>query len=74
MGRPDIVSGEDSLLTPAETAALFRVKPRTLNNWVRDGLLGRVQTPGGHNRYRESEVRSLLEGEPDGQQDANAGA
>jgi excisionase family DNA binding protein len=53
----------DSLLTPAEVAALFRVDPKTVTRWARAGKLTSLRTLGGHRRYRESEVRALLGGE-----------
>lgn len=54
---------DDRLLTPAEVAALFRVDPKTVNRWANTGSLPSVRTPGGHHRYYESVVRSLLGGE-----------
>lgn len=59
----------DPLLTPAEVAAIFRVDPRTVTRWARAGRISRVLTPGGHGRFRESEVRALLEGEIHGDGD-----
>lgn len=56
----------ERLLTPAEVAALFRVEPRTVGTWSRNGRLASVRTPGGHRRYRESEVRALLADEAEG--------
>ncbi len=56
--------GEDRLMTPAEVGALFRVDPKTVTRWAQAGKIGRIRTPGGHSRYRESEVRALLEGDP----------
>lgn len=53
----------DRLLTPAEVAAIFRVEPRTVNGWAKAGRLSRVLTPGGYSRFRESEVRALLQPE-----------
>jgi excisionase family DNA binding protein len=53
----------DALLTPAEVAVLFRVDPKTVTRWARAGKLTSLRTLGGHRRYRESEVRSLLGGE-----------
>lgn len=50
------------LLTPAEVAAMFRVDPKTVTRWAKDGRLSSIRTPGGHRRYEESEVRALLEG------------
>lgn len=61
------ISGEgmpepDRLLTPAEVAAMFRVDPKTVTRWARDGRLASIRTLGGHRRYRESEVLGLLNG------------
>jgi excisionase family DNA binding protein len=55
----------DRLLTPGEVAALFRVDPKTVTRWAAAGRIGSIRTPGGHRRFRESEVRALLEGEAD---------
>lgn len=52
----------EALLTPAEVAALFRVDPKTVTRWAKAGKLTSLRTLGGHRRYRESEVRSLLGG------------
>jgi len=53
----------DRLLTPGEVAALFRVDPKTETRWAAAGRISSIRTPGGHRRFRESEVRALLEGE-----------
>lgn len=52
----------DRLLTPGEVAALFRVDPKTVTRWAAAGRIGSIRTPGGHRRFRESEVKALLEG------------
>jgi excisionase family DNA binding protein len=49
------------LLTPAEVASLFRVDPKTVVRWAKAGKLTAIRTLGGHRRYRETEVRALLE-------------
>jgi len=54
------VSGQENLLTPAEVAALFRVDPKTVTRWAKAGKLTSIRTLGGHRRYKESEVRTLL--------------
>lgn len=54
----------EPLLTPAEVAALFRVDPKTVTRWAKAGKLSSIRTLGGHRRYRESEVRALLNGIP----------
>ena len=50
----------ETLLTPAEVASLFRVDPKTVTRWAKAGKLTAVSTLGGHRRYRQSEVQSLL--------------
>ncbi len=54
----------ETLLTPAEVAALFRVDPKTVTRWAKAGKLSSIRTLGGHRRYREAEVRALLGGIP----------
>ncbi|MEP6697765.1 MAG: BldC family transcriptional regulator [Pseudonocardiales bacterium] len=51
----------ESLLTPAEVATMFRVDPKTVTRWAKAGKLGSIRTLGGHRRYKESEVRALLD-------------
>lgn len=51
----------DPLLTPSEVATLFRVDPKTVTRWAKAGKLTSIRTLGGHRRYRETEVRSLLD-------------
>jgi excisionase family DNA binding protein len=55
---------EDRLLTPSEVASLFRVDPKTVTRWAAAGRISSIRTPGGHRRYRESEIRRLLESDP----------
>lgn len=47
-------------MTPGQVAALFNVNPKTVTRWAGAGLLGSVRTPGGHRRFRASEVFALL--------------
>jgi excisionase family DNA binding protein len=51
----------DTLLTPAEVAALFRVNPKTVTRWARAGKITAIRTLGGHRRFRSSEIRRCLE-------------
>lgn len=57
----DGVSENGKLLTPSEVAELFRVDPKTVTRWAKMGKLSSIRTLGGHRRYWETEVRSLLE-------------
>jgi excisionase family DNA binding protein len=50
----------DRLLTPAEVARMFGVDPKTVTRWATAGLIGSIRTPGGHRRFRETEVTTLL--------------
>lgn len=50
----------EKLLTPGEVALMFRVDPKTVTRWASAGRIGSIRTPGGHRRFRESEVSSLL--------------
>ncbi len=60
MARP-APKGDDRLLTPSEVAAMFRVDPKTVTRWAQAGKVSAIRTLGGHRRYREEEVRRLLE-------------
>lgn len=53
----------ERLLTPGEVAALFRVDPKTVTRWAAAGRISSIRTPGGHRRFRESEVHALLRGD-----------
>jgi excisionase family DNA binding protein len=59
-GDRKVMPENERLLTPAEVAAMFRVDPKTVTRWARDGRLTAVRTLGGHRRYLESEVLGLL--------------
>ena len=61
-GGEIVESSSERLLTPGEVAALFRVDPKTVTRWAAAGRISSIRTPGGHRRFRESEVRTLLDG------------
>lgn len=50
----------DRFMLPGEVAALFRVDPKTVTRWAQDGRIKSIRTPGGHRRFRESDVRAYL--------------
>ncbi|WP_428347248.1 BldC family transcriptional regulator [Nocardioides sp.] len=52
----------ETLLTPAEVAAMFRVDPKTVTRWAKAGKISSIRTLGGHRRFRETEIRRLLDG------------
>ena len=47
-------------MTPAEVAVIFRVDPKTVTRWAKAGKLTSIRTLGGHRRYKDSEVKALL--------------
>jgi excisionase family DNA binding protein len=49
------------LLTPAETAKALRIAPETLRRLTRSGQIPSVRLPTGTHRYRESDIRKMLE-------------
>ena len=55
-----MASEQEVLLTPSEVASLFRVDPKTVTRWAMAGKLTSIRTLGGHRRYKESEVKALI--------------
>lgn len=51
------------LMTSAEVCQWLRVTPKTLQDWRKQGHLKALKTPGGYVRYRESDVRAVLQEE-----------
>jgi excisionase family DNA binding protein len=68
-----VESNGERLLTPGEVASLFRVDPKTVTRWAAAGRISSIRTPGGHRRFRESEVHALLRGEANGVAGVNGG-
>ena len=54
------IENTERLLTPHQVAVMFRVDPKTVTRWASSGRIGSIRTPGGHRRYRETEIRALL--------------
>lgn len=48
------------LLTSHQLAKIINVWPETLRRWEREGKLVPLRTPGGHRRYKESQIKTLL--------------
>lgn len=61
MEQDNTDSDDDKLLAPGEVAKLFRVDPKSVTRWANAGKLPFVRTLGGHRRFRESDIRALLE-------------
>lgn len=71
-GEEGVETSSERLLTPGEVAALFRVDPKTVTRWAAAGRISSIRTPGGHRRFRESEVHALLRGEAGESVDSSA--
>lgn len=52
----------DTLLTPGEVANMFHVDPKTVTRWAKEGKIIGIKTPGGHRRFRKSDVDDMLRG------------
>jgi excisionase family DNA binding protein len=52
----------EEMLTVGEVARLAGVDPKTVTRWARAGKLRAIRTPGGHRRYRRTDVDVLLKG------------
>jgi excisionase family DNA binding protein len=52
---------EPEYLRTAQVAELLQVSPKTVSRWAQEGMLPYVRTLGGHRRYPDREIRSLLE-------------
>lgn len=50
----------ERLLTPSEVARLFGVDRKTVSRWATAGRVNATRTPGGHWRFRETEIHELL--------------
>jgi excisionase family DNA binding protein len=53
--------GYDATLTPGEVARIFGVDAKTVARWEASGKLPGFRTPGGHRRFRDADVRALIE-------------
>lgn len=56
---------DPKLMKASEVAGLFRVDAKTVTRWAAEGKLHSIRTPGGHRRYREADVRALLQSRDD---------
>jgi excisionase family DNA binding protein len=50
----------EKLLTSHQVAKLLNVWPHTLRRWEREGKLKPLRTPGGHRRYKESQIMAII--------------
>ncbi|MFH2137519.1 MAG: helix-turn-helix domain-containing protein [Candidatus Omnitrophota bacterium] len=50
----------EKILSISEAAKYLGVFPLTLRNWEKKGLLRSFRTPGGHRRYKKSELDRIM--------------
>lgn len=63
--KTDLEEIEDPLLSTVQVARLFGVDSKTINRWHRRGKFEDYNvtvfhTPGGHKRFRTSEINALV--------------
>ena len=51
---------QEELLTSAQIAVIFGVSSETVRQWAEAGKLNGFRTPGGHWRFRRSEIDAML--------------
>jgi len=51
----------DQMLTAREAARLINVSYPTIKQWIINGKLKTVRTPGGHHRIAQSKLRPFIE-------------
>jgi len=49
----------EALMTPAQVAQIFGVRPKAVRAWADARKLTVIRTLGGHRRYRQAEVLAL---------------
>jgi len=54
------VSKDDILISLGKAAEILGVHKATLRSWDDRGIVEAVRTPGGHRRYRKSDIDALL--------------
>lgn len=52
---------DDPLITSHEAAELIGCSIKSMHRWEDEGLITPARTPGGHRRYRRSEVLALID-------------
>ncbi len=51
----------DELLMPSQVVRRFQVDPKTIARWILAGKLDPLSTPGGHRRFRASDIQRCLQ-------------
>jgi excisionase family DNA binding protein len=70
---PSSLLAQDRWLTLGQACRLLNVDESTLRRWADAGQVRTFRTPGGHRRFAESDVRSIVEGRGKKQQFSGVG-
>ncbi|MCP4272408.1 MAG: helix-turn-helix domain-containing protein, partial [Gammaproteobacteria bacterium] len=52
---------KNKILTPNQVAEMMMVSPATVRQWAANGKLEALTTPGGHRRFRMTDIISFAE-------------
>ncbi len=52
---------KNKILTPNQVAEMMMVSPATVRQWAANGKLEALTTPGGHRRFRMTDIMSFAE-------------
>lgn len=55
------MSPQPQLLTPREASRMLGISYPTIKNWILNGKLKSIRTPGGHHRLATASLRPFLE-------------
>lgn len=70
---PSTLPPSDRWLTLGQACRLLNVDESTLRRWADAGQVRTFRTPGGHRRFAESDVRSIVDGRGKKQELGNVG-
>jgi excisionase family DNA binding protein len=57
----EVIKEKGRTLSPGEVAPYFGVAPKTVVRWATQGIIPYFVTPGGHHRFWENDVLTVLD-------------
>ncbi len=60
MSQISFIRNDSGVLTKAEAAELLKVKPRTIDEWMRRGRIPFCKLPSGTVRFRRDQLMEFL--------------
>jgi excisionase family DNA binding protein len=61
MRKEAVVPNRERYLRTSDVARMLQVSPKTVSRWAKEGRLPYLATLGGHRRYPENAMESLME-------------